>query len=83
MHCWLSFCGQLYAKTDILRRENDYLLDNLEEGIVIFEEDTGDVVFKNKSVNSVVKVGEAAGSENTILSSQRVKDAGPIDRCAK
>lgn len=39
----------MYAQTEILRKGNERLLDNLQEGVVIVEESSNRVSFTNKS----------------------------------
>ena len=43
----------LYAEAEILRKGNERLLDNLEEGVVILEEGTTNVQFANKSAKKM------------------------------
>ena len=52
MHCFLSVSSLLYAKADSLRKGNERILDNFEEGVIILEEDTGNVSFTNKSAKA-------------------------------
>ena len=37
----------LYADTEVLRSGNDQLLDDLEEGIVLFDAQEKDVIYHN------------------------------------
>lgn len=49
MHCFMSVSSLLYAEADILRKGNERLLDDFEEGVVILEEGAGNVSFSNKT----------------------------------
>ena len=53
MHCFINLSSLLYAEAEILRKGNERLLDNFEEGVVILEEGTGNVSFSNKSANAI------------------------------
>ena len=39
----------LYAESHMLRKGNERILDEFEEGVVILEEGTGNVSFSNRS----------------------------------
>ena len=52
MHCFLSMSSLLYAEADMLRKGNERILDEFEEGVVILEEGTGNVAFSNKSAKA-------------------------------
>ena len=47
IHVTISKVGMLYAETEVLRSGNDQLLDNLEEGIVLFDEAKKDIIYYN------------------------------------
>ena len=53
MHCLLSSSALLYAEADILRKGNERLLNNFEEGVVILEEGSSNVSFSNKSAKAI------------------------------
>ena len=40
VHLVVTKTGYLYIETEILREGNESLLNNLEEGVIIFEEET-------------------------------------------
>ena len=45
IHLLISKAGMLYAETEVLRSGNNQLLDNLEEGVVIFDDKKNDIVY--------------------------------------
>ena len=45
IHLIITKVGMLYAETEVLRSGNNQLLDNLEEGVVIFDEKKNDIVY--------------------------------------
>ena len=45
----------IYAEAIILRTGNEQLLDNLEEGVIIQEKDTQEIIFMNKSAKNFQK----------------------------
>ena len=45
----------IYADAEILRTGNEQLLNNLEEGVIIQEKDTQEIIFMNKSANNFQK----------------------------
>ena len=44
----ISWIGQLYVKNEISRINNELILDNLDDGLIIIEEQSGQLVFSNK-----------------------------------
>ena len=53
MHCFFSMSSLLYAEADMLRKGNERLLNDFEEGVVILEEGTGNVSFSNRSAKAL------------------------------
>ena len=47
MHILFNKMGLLFVKSEILRRGNDQLLNDLQEGVIILKEDTKKVLFVN------------------------------------
>ena len=47
IHIIITKVGMLYADTEVLRSGNDQLLDDLEEGIVLFDAQEKDVIYHN------------------------------------
>ena len=45
IHLIITKVGMLYAETEVLRSGNDQLLDNLEEGVIIFDENENNIVY--------------------------------------
>ena len=45
IHLIITKVGMLYAETEVLRSGNNQLLDNLEEGVVIFDDKKNDIVY--------------------------------------
>ena len=41
----LSWIGQLYVKNEVSRVNNELILDNLDDGLIIIEEQSGELVF--------------------------------------
>lgn len=48
-HLIITKIGFIFVRGEILSHGNDVLLDNLDEGVVIFQENKKDVVFLNAS----------------------------------
>ena len=44
----ISWIGELYVKSEVSRVNNELILDNLDDGLIIIEESSGDLVFSNK-----------------------------------
>ena len=42
----------IYVEAEILRTGNKQLLDNLEEGVIIQEKDTHEIIFMNRSAKN-------------------------------
>lgn len=64
MFCWtfhmvLSLFGKYYVEAEILRKGNDELLDNLEEGVLIRDVSTSQVIFINESAKAIGKLASA------------------------
>lgn len=49
----IAVCGQLYAQAEILRIGNEKLLNNLNEGVVILDEQHKDVMFANLAAHAL------------------------------
>lgn len=66
-YCWsfhmvLSLFGKYYVDAEILRKGNDELLDSLEEGLLIQDESSKQVIFINESAKNVARI-ESQGNE--------------------
>ena len=48
-HLSLAKCGMIYCEAEVLRDGNEQLLNNLEEGVMILEEDTPNILFLNQA----------------------------------
>ena len=84
MHCFINLSSLLYAEAEILRKGNERLLDNFEEGVVILEEGTGNVSFANKSAKAFKAATNPTGSVlDPEKSSQPRHDFGQFDRTGK
>ena len=84
MHCFINLSSLLYAEAEILRKGNERLLDNFEEGVVILEEGTGNVSFANKSAKAFKVAKNPTGSViDPEKSSQPRHYFGQFDRTAK
>ena len=44
----LKYAGHLYVEQDILRKESDKLLDELDEGIILLDKNSMQPVYLNK-----------------------------------
>lgn len=53
IHVIVNAFGKYYVEVEILRKGNDELLDELEEGVVIQEESTKRVIYMNQSAKSL------------------------------
>ena len=51
MHWIITGVGFIYVDAEVLRRGNDQLLDNLEEGVIIVEETTSDILYYNNAAS--------------------------------
>jgi hypothetical protein len=49
IHLFISLPGYIYTESEMLRKCNDQLLNNLKEGIVIVEKKSGLVTFVNEA----------------------------------
>ena len=84
MHCFINLCSLLYAEAEILRKGNERLLDNFEEGVVILEEGTGKISFANKSAKAFKATMTPSSSwVDTEKSLQSSQNFGQFDRTAK
>ena len=45
IHLLISKARMIYAETEVLRSGNNKLLDDLEEGLVIFDDNKNDIVY--------------------------------------
>ena len=41
-----------YIEAEVLRKGNNELLDNLEEGVIIFEEESGEILYHNSAARN-------------------------------
>ena len=48
MHLLISWIGEVYVKSEVSRVNNELILDNLDDGLIIIEEESGELVFANK-----------------------------------
>lgn len=44
----ISWIGEIYVKSEVQRANNEQILDNLDDGLFIIEEQSGELVFSNK-----------------------------------
>ena len=49
MHIVINIVGLLFVKAEILRAGDEQLLNDLKEGVIIMDEDSGLVLFVNKA----------------------------------
>ena len=49
----ISKMGFIFVEAEIMRAGNEQFLNNLEEGIVILDEDEGEVLFQNETAQCV------------------------------
>mmetsp|Transcript_27432 Transcript_27432/g.36695 ORF Transcript_27432/g.36695 Transcript_27432/m.36695 type:complete len:177 (+) Transcript_27432:477-1007(+) len=52
IHLIISKVGMLFVETEVLRSGNEKILDGLEEGVVIVEEDSHDILYYNAAASS-------------------------------
>ena len=52
-HCLLSYTGYIYVASEAPRISNEKLLNNLDEGVCIIEENDSSILFLNKAAKSV------------------------------
>ena len=48
MYLLISWIGEVYVKSEVSRVNNELILDNLDDGLIIIEEESGELVFANK-----------------------------------
>ena len=53
IHLCISQVGLYYVQSEILRIGNEQLLDNLEEGVVIQNEENLDIIFINQAAKQL------------------------------
>ena len=49
MHAIINLIGLLFVDAEILRAGDEQLLNDLKEGVIIMDEETGLVLFVNKA----------------------------------
>ena len=54
IHCLYSFSFEFYVKAESSRFANEELLNNLEEGVLIIEEDCSSVLFMNTAAQRLI-----------------------------
>ena len=52
IHWVLTIVGMIYVEAEVLRKGNNELLDNLEEGVIIFEEKSGEILYHNNAATN-------------------------------
>ena len=52
IHLVYNWVGNTYVKTEVTKRGNEGILDNLSEGVVIVDQESGIVQFRNKAAQS-------------------------------
>ena len=45
IYLFISWIGELYVKSEVSRINNEQILDNLDDGLIIIEEQSGQLVF--------------------------------------
>ena len=48
LYLLISWIGEVYVKSEVSRVNNELILDNLDDGLIIIEESSRDLVFSNK-----------------------------------
>ena len=66
MHLIMTKVGMIYVYAEILRQGNEQLLDNFDEGILIYAEETSDLIFANKAVKNLIQNNNLDDSINNI-----------------
>ena len=69
IHLIITKVGMLYAETEVLRSGNDALLENLEEGVVIFDEKVKEIIYNNLTSSEHEQTG-------SIILTDLVRDRG-------
>lgn len=77
VHCLTAICGQLYSETEILRKDNERLLENHSESVVILEEPSGKVTFANTAAKTFGAVKLSSKSEDDSPSSSETYQLCP------
>ena len=49
VHLIITKVGKIFVESEVLREGNEQLLNNLDEGVVIIDEDSKDILFQNRS----------------------------------
>ena len=55
IHCCVTLVGFLFVKSEVQGLGNDKLLNNLQEGLIIAQKDTGKLLFANKKAERLNK----------------------------
>ena len=45
VYLFISWIGEIYVKSEVSRENNEQILDNLDDGLIIIEEQSGQLVF--------------------------------------
>ena len=45
VYLFISWIGNFYVKSEVSRVNNERILDNLDDGLIIIEEQSGELVF--------------------------------------
>ena len=69
-NCWIihliiTKVGMIFIDAEILRTGNDQLLNELEEGVIILQDDTKEMIFSNSAANQIsfVETSQTLGSQ--------------------
>ena len=71
IHLIITKVGMLYAETEVLRSGNDALLENLVEGVVIFDENDKEIIYNN--LNSSVTERSGISSLTDFIGDRGIK----------
>ena len=52
-HMLITLAGLLFVEAEILRCGNENILDSLQEGVIIFSEDTNEMHYLNRAARSI------------------------------
>ena len=55
-HLIITQVGMIFVEAEILRIGNEQLLNNFEEGIIIYSQDTREALFANKAVKGLARL---------------------------
>ena len=73
-HLIIVKVGMIFIHAEILRAGNEQLLNELEEGVIILDTETKEVVFCNKAANRITFMDPNSESNESLLQNKRIRN---------